>query len=372
MDLSVHAEEVEALWSAYHHGRNTRVPITFASDEQIWLKVAGRTFREFYTDPDVHLSVQLEGRRWFCTHVVGDMRPGLPETWELGVQLWMEENEFFGSQVVYQEDDYAWGMPRTLDRADWLADLRDLDPVDRLQRTHAFRMYQAIKERADDMTFEDRPVRIVPPTGTHGIFTKAAEIRGIEQLCLDLYESPDFAEAFLHLITDKTIARIQAWHALAYDRPHEPSPDGFTLCDDSLQLISPELYERFVLPCHERLYTAMTTGKRSIHLCGRAMQHYAILKHKLNVTLIDGPGPFVDHGRYLRELGPDFAFNAEADNTVMLTGPVDAIRTMMRRLLTPEAKLPGRFQIMGFVTRDMPLRHVEVCYEAGREYGTIA
>ena len=371
MDLSRHAEDVEALWSAYGRGQNARVPITFACDEQVWLKVAGGRFREFYTDPDVHLRVQLEGQRWFREHIIGDMPPGPPETWQVGLQLWMEENAFFGAEIVYQDDDYAWGLPLSLGREDWPAYLGDLDPMERVRGGQAFGMYQALAERADGMTFDDRPVQIVPPSGTHGIFTKAAEIRGIEQLCLDLYEAPDFAETFLRLVTDKTIARLQAWHELAYGRPREPSPDRFLICDDSLQLISPEQYERFVLPCHERLYAAMTTGRRAMHLCGYAMQHYATMRRKLNVTLIDGPGPFVEHGRYLRELGPDFAFNAEADNSVMLTGPDEAIRAMMRGLLSPAAKIPGRFQVMGFVTRDMPLDNVRVCYEAGREYGVI-
>ena len=49
--------------------------MSFVCDEQVWLKVAGQTFGRFYDDPRIHLQVQLEGKRWFCEHVVGDMAP---------------------------------------------------------------------------------------------------------------------------------------------------------------------------------------------------------------------------------------------------------------------------------------------------------
>ena len=106
-------------------------------------------------------------------------------------------------------------------------------------------------------------------------------------------------------------------------------------------------------------------------MCGHATQHYATLKRELGISTINGPGPFADHGRYLRELGPDLAFDAQTDHTVLITGPEEDIRTMMRDMLGPAAKVPGRFNIMGFVTPDVPLEHVRACYEAGKEFGVI-
>ncbi|MEK6570466.1 MAG: uroporphyrinogen decarboxylase family protein, partial [Bacteroidota bacterium] len=271
------------------------------------------------------------------------------------------------------EDDYAWAKPLALSREDLLLRLSEIDPEERVRQGSAFKMYQALKELSEGMTFAERAVEIVPPgSSTHGIFTKAAEIRGLEQICLDLYDAPDFVEKLLHLVTEKTIARIKACHKLTTGTDFQlPLPEGFHFCDDSLQLISTEMYERFVLPCHERLYSAMTAGKRRMHLCGRSSQHYHTLRHKLNVTAIDGPSPFVDHGQYLRELGPDFSFVAQTDHSVLANGSESQIDEMLRGLLSNEAKIPGRFQVMGFVTRHTPLRNVEICYQAGRKYGAI-
>lgn len=371
-NLSDHAREVEDLWSAYYRSENCRVPIDFACDEHVWLGVSGHTFREFYTNPDIHLNAQLEGKQWFCNNIIGDMAPGSPEQWEIQPQLWMEENEFFGCDVVYQEDDYAWGKPLLFKQEDLLLYLSDIDPDERVRRSHAFKMYQAMRESADGMVFDGRPVKVRPRGGsTDGIFTKAGEIRGLEQLCLDLYDSPDFVEKFLHLVTEKTIARIAAWYKIVNGCEFQPSTDGFHFCDDSIEMISADTYERFVLPCHERLYSTMTISRRLMHLCGRASQHYATLRHKLNVSEIDGPGPFVDHEQYLRDLGPGFSFSAQTDNAVLATGSEREIDSMLSRLLRPQAKIPGRFRITGFITRQTPLPNVRFCYEAAKKHGII-
>jgi hypothetical protein len=373
VERSEHAREVEALWTAYSHNENTRVPVTFACDEQVWLKVSGHTFREFYTIPEVHLKAQLEGKLWFCQNVIGDMMPGPPDQWNVSVQLWMEEDEFFGCDVIYQEDDYAWAKPLLLDKESLLYYLSDIHPEERVRQSRAFKMYQALKELSDGMTFAERPVAIIRPGGsTHGIFTKAAEIRGLGQICLDMHDDPNFVERLLYLVTEKTIGRIKAWHKLTTGVELQlPFAGGFHFCDDSLQLISAGTYERFVLPCHEYLYSTMTNERRSMHLCGRSAQHFNILRHKLHVMLIDGPGPFVDHGYYLREFGTDFSFIAQTDHSILAYGSETDINCMIQQLLSSEVKIPGRFQIMGFLTQDTTLHNVRVCYQAGRKYGII-
>lgn len=373
IDEAAHAREVRDLWQAFDRGENDRVPVTFACDEQVWLKAAGERFGRFYRDPETHLRVQLEGQLWFRTHVFGDMAPGLPETWPVIVRDWMDENDFFGCRVVYQEDDYAWGLPLEVAKADLLPFMRDLDPDRQVRNSHSYRLYCAMTDLAEGMTFRDRPVRIVPPGGsTTGVFTKGAEVRGIDALCLDLYDDPDFAASFLRRFTGLTLSRIRVWRRLTGGAEDEgPRAGGFHFCDDSIQILSPELYARFVLPCHEQLYRAMTTGPRRLHLCGHAAQHFDRLVRELGVCAIDGPGPFVDHGAYLTRYGPGVSFAAQMDHGVLEQGTPGQVRRMVKALMTRGARLPGRFQLMGFVNRVTPLENVRAAYEAGREFGQI-
>jgi hypothetical protein len=374
IDFTEYAAKVRALQAAYEAKTNARVPVTFIIDEQFWMRHSGYTFKDFYTNPVAHMNAQLEGNAWFANNIICDLVPGEPDTWEVSAIHWMEENEYFGCEVVYQENDYAWALPSTLSKQDLLKHIADLDPDDRVRKNSAYRLYLGLKELAEGKTYMDRPIHVSFPGGggTQGIFTKAGEIRGLEQLCMDLYDDPDWAAAYLNLITDKTIARSKAWYRLIHGKEQVlPAKGGYQACDDSLQMISADLYERFVLPCHEKYFSAFTTGWRGIHLCGRSMQHYKVLHDRLGISLIDGPGLFVDHGKYLRELGPDFAFNAQFDHTILALGSEQDIDTMLRRLLRPENKLPGRFQIRGYVHRLTRLENLALCYRLALQYGTI-
>jgi hypothetical protein len=366
--------QARELWADYRNKKNRRVPIVFASDESLWTKLAGYSFREFYTDPEVHLHAQLRAQLWAEEHVLDDTLPDLQERWIVRVRSWMQENEFFGCPVVYQEDDFAWGQPVPLARGDLLGYLTDIDPERRVRESRAFNMYQALEDLSAGMEFADRRVEIAPSGfSTLGPFTNAAEIRGLEPICVDMYESPEFVDKLMQLVTEKTIGRIQAWHKLTGGRYGQiPNPKAFSFVDDNLNVISAAMYERFVLPWHERLYSAMTTGERGIHLCGQCAQHYELLRRKLNVTVMDGPGTFVDHGHYLHSFGPDFRFEfARLDGSVLTYGNEAEIRGMMRRLLTPRSKLPGRFALKGYLSRYTPLQNLATCYQAALEYGAI-
>ena len=371
-ELALHNEMVAELNAAYAEGRNERVPITVASDESLWLHLAGRSFREFYTDPKVQLDVMLQGMAWFAENVVHDGRMGAPpDAWTVAPRWWMDEPECLGCDVVVQEHDFAWSRPLNVPKPDLLAHVRAIDPLDAVRRSRLFRLYEQVRDLADGRVFRDLPVRVASPGGTHGVFTIAARVRGEERLCLDLAEDPDFAFDFIGAVTDHTIGRVKAWHRLAETGREFPGPDGWGMPDDSLQLISPETYRRLVLPHHQRYYAAFTTGWRSMHLCGYAQQHYETLHRQLGITALDGPGPFADLGGCLTRM-PELSISAQTDHTLLITGPDADIDQMMRSMLMPETKQPGRYRITGFIVPDTPLANVRRMVEAGKTYGKIA
>ena len=368
-----HNAAVQELWDDFARGRNSRVPFTFACDEQVWLKVTHETFGRFYSDPRTHLDVQLRGKLWWAENCVGDQAAGLPERWQIVPQWWMEENELAGCEAPIQADDYAWSRPLDAPLVDIPRILRDVDAEQGIRRGRAWALYAGLCDLAKGMTFRDRPVEIVPPGGTtHGVFTKAVEVCGAERLCLALVEEPRLAGEVLDEMTDLTIRRIRAWRRLTRpDSPEYPRAAGLHRCDDSPQLICAADYERHILPRHERLLSAMSTGPRSIHLCGRASQHYRPLHRRLGIGVIDGPGPFVDHAAYLAELGPSFRFTAQTDHVLLARGSPAEIEGMVRGMLTPGARVPGRFSVMGFITRDTLLENLRVCYDAALRWGRI-
>lgn len=373
VDFEKQAAEVRALHAAFDRAENNRVPVTFGIDEQFWLMRSKYNFLDFYKNPMAHLTAQLEGNLWFANNVIGDMVPGIPDHWDVRTVHWMEENEFFGCDVAYQENDYAWAKPLTLSKQDLLKHIADIDPDAQVRKNSAYRLYLALKDLTDGKTFAGRPINVIMPgMGTQGIFTKAGEIRGLEQLCMDLYDDPEWAAEYLALIADQSIARSKAWYRLIHGKEHKPSEAGFLTIDDSLQMISAELFEQFVLPCQERYYQAFTTGWRGIHLCGYSTQHYKVLHDKLGVTVFDGPGIFADHARYFRELGPDIKFiTARFDNSVLGMGSGQELEDMVKKLLHPGTKLPGRFMLSGYVHRLTRLENIAQCYRLVKKYGVI-
>ena len=137
--------------------------------------------------------------------------------------------------------------------------------------------------------FHGLPVATAAPVASsHGVLTKAADIRGLDALCVDLHEDPEFARDLLEAVTALFIERIKAWHALAGSDAAFPGQGAWGLADDSLSMISPEQYEEFALPCHQKFYSSMTSGPRSIHLCGRAQHLFPVLHAKLGITIFNG------------------------------------------------------------------------------------
>ena len=371
MEVKKHDRNIEVLMATYNRHENTRVPIKFAADDQVWVAEIKENFYNFYKNPRVHLKGLLAGQKWERDNLEADQPKSYPDIWRVSPRLWMHENEFFGCDVIYQQDDYAWALPLKKNKQDILDSIQDIYPLETVRRSEIYKLYLDCKEIAQNMQFENRRIEVLPPgMGTDGIFTKACEIRGVQQFCEDLLDDPSFAEKLLDIITDKTIERIKAWHLLAFGECRLPYP-SFGVADDSLTLISEETYRRFVLPRHERLYSEMTDGIRRMHLCGHSEQHYRCLHKELGIARIDGPGTFVDHGLYLDELGRNFSIEAQMDNIILKTGTPQQIDEMMRRLLTPHAKKPGRFQIMGFINRGTPLQNIRAAYEAGFKYGNI-
>lgn len=290
--MKTHNECVSALWEDYERGNNRRVPITIAFDEQFLLPFWGCTFRQYYQDVRTQVDIQLKSQQWIRENVLQDAEMGLPNAWTVVPPSWMAENEFLGAEILIQENNYAWGKPILLPKSRLLEKLQSIDVKSRIKECTLFYQYEKMKSYTQNMEFCGRPVKTVNPvSSTHGIFTKAAEIRGLEQICIDLYEDPPFVKNMLEIITELTIERIKTWHVLTGSKRKFPSDEGWGLADDSLTIISQKQYEEFILPCHVKIYSEMTNGKRSIHLCGKTQHLFKILHDKLGITIFNGPGP---------------------------------------------------------------------------------
>ena len=211
--FQAHNEAVARLWRDYAQGSNRRVPVTLAFDEQFLLPLFGCTFRHYYQDVVAQIQVQLDSQDWIRTNVRHDAEMGPHDVWRVAPARWMTENEFLGAEVLVQEDDYAWGQPIPATKSELLKRLQGIAPRARVQECMLWQQYVDMTERTRNMQYRGCPVETaMPVTSSHGVFTKAAEIRGLDQLCADMHEDPEFAKELLATVNDLLIARIESWH----------------------------------------------------------------------------------------------------------------------------------------------------------------
>lgn len=294
-----------------------------------------------------------------------------PKTWSVTPPSWMAENEFLGAEIVMQENDYAWGKPIPLSKTGLLTRLQNINVTKRIKQETLFRQYEEMVGHTKNMEFYGWPVKTeCPVSSVHGTFTKAAEIRGLEQFCIDLYEDPVFVKELLETITELTIQRIKNWHTLMGSAKKFPSDEVWGMPDDSLTMVSQKHYEEFVLPCHQKIYSEMTNGPRLIHLCGKVQHLFKVLYDKLGITIFNGPGPQINLLQMIDEIKEYIEIQAEVAHAT-LQGPPSEIEKAVQTILSEEVKKRAKVMLLGYVPKGTSLANLKFFYECGKRYGNI-
>ena len=193
-------------------------------------------------------------------------------------------------------------------------------------------------------------------------------MRGATSFLADCLCDPDYARQLLDFITEATIARIKAY------RQHLGLPEttqGWGFADDSIQLISEEMYKDLVFPYHRRLVNAFSEGgANSIHLCGNATRHFPFLKDHLNIRSFDTGFP-VDFGWLRESLGPDVEFFGGPSVPFLLNSSVKEVRVEVLRILRSGIMEGGRFTLRegNNLAPGVPLENLWAMYDEVRESG---
>ena len=343
MDYTAHNAEVDALWSAYRSNKPPRVPMILGVncryimlDQQY--NPEGVCFQQVFEDPDLMLEMMLRFAYFMQYHLPSDRHMGLPESWTADV-LCMNtyEAEWFGARREYINNDLPDCRPFIHDENK--NDLFKRGIPDPFSNNAGFvrDCCGNFRHRIEQgYTYEGLPLTAVSPPalmGTDGPFTVACAIRGASEMCLDLYEDPGYAHELLNFITEATIVRIKAWRKL-FKQP-EVTPDApFAFADDSIALLSRDMYREFVLPYHKKLTSSLGNPalRGSTHLCGDATHHFKVMRDELNIFSFDTGFP-VNHGELVQTLGPEVAINGGPTVGLLLHGSPDEVAAETKRIL---------------------------------------
>jgi uroporphyrinogen decarboxylase len=130
--------------------------------------------------------------------------------------------------------------------------------------------FQGLREKAENL-FRSTDYALVAEgvTGV-GVFDMTWHLRGMENILTDMLLRPDFTEALFHRLTDFYSALYRNYLQAVGDYVQMVIYYEDLSGQDG-PLMSPELYRKFVKPCHRRIFRTIkenTRAKLCVHTCG--------------------------------------------------------------------------------------------------------
>ena len=367
-----HNAEAAEVVKAYEDDRPIRVPLLCDDGTHLHGLYADEVdldYRDYYTDPDVMFAVQLEAARRRHELSIYDMQLGkAPDRWPISVDLHpVITPGWVGCPLLYRRNAViahsSLGLSKEACRA-----LPMPDPLTGgIFATHNA-LLDALNELCNNgLEFLGRPVGPAQSSiWCYGFFALALDIRGAD-IMADMYEDPDFAREFL--------LKIATWSAEMGRDPATPDDEGrspFPYGDHGIDMLSPELYEQFIVPVIEEMNRRHgTKAPTSLHHCGRGTHLFGIMKRHFGLTHMDAlTYPLVDIAEVRRELGYDVWVLGCIAVEIINLGPPEKIRQAVKELMASGAKGDGRFALsVGDLLRGTPLAHRFALYESVKEFG---
>lgn len=362
IDYERHNEEVRAVWAAYRAGKPTRVPVVisgsitnyFANPE---LNTRGYTYEQFFTDPMVQITAQLEYQYYQRHNWVCDREMGLPDDgWQLTVDFQNSyDASWCGCELVYMDRNLPDTLTNLSEHKEKLYELPELLPLDGGLIGRGLEFYDFMADYCRDHTYYDRP--ILPPArllgeGTDGILDLAYKLRGAENILIDMYEDETYYHDLMGYLTRNLIHRMKELRRKRWGLRPDSADFGqmktgsFGFADDAITMISHETYREFVYPYHRQLVDAFSDGTGLfMHLCGGNMQHFKGLVELLGVTSFDTGFP-IDLGLMRKMVGPDVEIYGGPTVMLVKDGTVEEIRAAVREILASGVTDGGKFVLI--------------------------
>lgn len=374
-------EEKQAVWDAYRAHKPTRVPLTWGVNPRIImlnpvLNPEGYTYQQYFNDPRVTLIIQSRFQEYVATTLnrTCDSAVALPESWNFYVDNQnIYDGAYFGGEVVFDEGQVPSVRPAyTFDDLDAFLE-RDFSlPMTNPWLIDRLEFHGRLVREAETFTYLGRKGTVgAYNLGFDGPVTAVATLFGADGLAI-LAAEPEKARVLLDKIVDDVLIRNRV---LADQTGGWKKTDWTWFADDSIQLISSEMYRELVLPVHARYYDATNSrsaaaGQRCIHLCGDATRHFPVINKELGVTSFDTGFP-VDFGQLRQTLGPAVEIAGGPSIMILREGTPDSCAREARRILESGIMQGGRFTLRegNNLPPCVPMANLEAVYNTCREFG---
>jgi MtaA/CmuA family methyltransferase len=176
--------------------------------------------------------------------------------------------------------------------------------------------------------FREKVGGVVPIMGwVEGALAEAADLRGVNELLMDVYAEPAWVADLLEKCAGVEIAFARA--------QVQAGADVIGLGDAVASLVNPEMYRQFALPFEQRIFAAVHEmgALARLHICGNTT-HLLGLMAQSGADIIDVDW-MVDFGQAARIFGARAAICGNFDPVaVMLQGTPEQVRQAVRACLS--------------------------------------
>jgi hypothetical protein len=354
IDYQKHNEEIEELLVAEKQGKNRRILMQISANPRMILSdpelnTQGIAFKDYMEKANVMLETEAQFQEYMADNMIWDKKMGFSNYESITAYADghnVTEAEYFGGEVAYHGTSSPGTRP-FLDETTMHGFIEK--PLPDFQRGLMGRAVDFTawfeEQKARCWTYKGKPNTDIPKPnmGTDGHFTVGCCLLGATELCIALYEEPEFAKEFLAYITGATIERIKYFRRL-WGLPEKSENFGFA--DDSISLLSVKDYQEYILPFHKKLVSELCSqgDNNGMHLCGDATRHFKIMVDELNIKYFDTGFP-VRFGDLLCELGQGIGISGGVHVDILLRGNQDEIRGETRRILEEVKPLTRKFTI---------------------------
>ena len=219
-----------------------------------------------------------------------------------------------GAEIEFPEDGLPISRVHLLENP---AELNKLKPVDPGSGKRMSDRLEAIR------LFRERSGGEIPIMGwVEGALAEAADLRGVNNLMIDVYDRPEWVTELLELATEVAISFARAQIAAG--------ADIIGLGDAIASQVSPSMYRTYALPYEQRIFAAVHEmgGLARLHICGDTTRIVDLMPQS-GADIIDIDW-MVDMAAAARAFGTCAVVGNQDPVAVMLQGTPDQVRAAVR------------------------------------------
>ncbi len=175
----------------------------------------------------------------------------------------MTEAHDFGTQVVFPEDDVPYPEKNLLEDMGAIKNLRPLKPENGKRMSESINAVMEYKKELGDS---------YPIAGwVEGCFAEAADLRGVNNFLIDLYEEPEFVRELLDICLEQAILYAKAQIGAG--------ADIIGVGDAIASVAGPNAYRELAGEYERKLLSAIREmgAKTKLHICGNTQPFFEYL-----------------------------------------------------------------------------------------------